>query len=74
MAESGSFFWKKEAKTFVHFGFGLSGWAQPSFAKVFWFFFSKKNGFLPRGRAWRFHVPPAWAVTSFLPFLDPQSR
>jgi hypothetical protein len=43
------FFEKKQQKTFDHFGFGLSGLAQPSFAKVFWFFFSKKNCFLPRG-------------------------
>ncbi len=28
-------------------GFGLSGWARPGLVKVFWFFFSKKNGFLP---------------------------
>jgi hypothetical protein len=30
-------------ETFDHFGFGLSGWAQPIFAKVSWFFFSKKE-------------------------------
>jgi hypothetical protein len=41
-------------KTFDHFGFGLPGQARPSFAKVFWFFFSKKNGFLPRDRALAF--------------------
>jgi hypothetical protein len=29
------------------FGFGLSGKAQPRLAKVFWFFFSTKNCFLP---------------------------
>jgi hypothetical protein len=43
------FFEKKKQKTFDHFGFGLSGWAQPSFAKVFWFFFSKKNASLLGG-------------------------
>jgi hypothetical protein len=40
------FFEKKQQKTFIHFGFGLSGEAQPRLAKVFWFFFSKKNCFL----------------------------
>jgi hypothetical protein len=35
----------------------------PSFAKVFWFFFSKKNCFLPLSLHWRFNVPPTWAVT-----------
>jgi len=40
------FFEKKKQKTFGCFGFGLSGWAQPRLAKVFWFFFSKKNCFL----------------------------
>jgi hypothetical protein len=47
-AEKGSkrFFLKKEAKTFIH-------WALPvdpdsdKWIKVFWFFFSKKNRFLP---------------------------
>jgi hypothetical protein len=46
-----AFLKKRSKKTFDHFGFGLSGKAQPSFARVFGFFFSKKNGFLPRGRA-----------------------
>jgi hypothetical protein len=36
-------FEKKKQKTFARFGFGLSGKAQPRSAKVFWFFFSKKN-------------------------------
>jgi hypothetical protein len=40
------FFEKKKQKTFDYYGFGLSGSAQPRFAKVFWFFFSKKNRFL----------------------------
>jgi hypothetical protein len=40
------FFEKKKQKTFDYFGCGLSGWAQPRLAKVFWFFFSKKNRFL----------------------------
>jgi hypothetical protein len=38
------FFEKKQQKTFDHLGFGLSGQAQPSLARVFWFFFFKKNG------------------------------
>jgi hypothetical protein len=50
-------------KTFDPFGFGLSGLARPSFAKVFWFFFLKKNGFLPLAFVWRVNVPPTWAVT-----------
>jgi hypothetical protein len=41
----------------------LSGLAQPRLAKVFWCFFSNKNGFLPLAFAWRFDVPPTWAVT-----------
>jgi hypothetical protein len=41
------FFEKKKQKTFVRFGFGLSGEDRPRLAKVFWFFFSKKNRFLP---------------------------
>jgi hypothetical protein len=40
------FFEKKKQKTFIRFGFGLSGNAQPRRVKVFWFFFSKQNGFL----------------------------
>jgi hypothetical protein len=40
------FFEKKQQKTFGAFGFGLCGKAQPRLAKVFWFFFSKKNCFL----------------------------
>jgi hypothetical protein len=47
--EEGLLFLKKQQKTLAHFSFGLSGQARPSFAKVFWFFFSKKNRFLPRG-------------------------
>jgi hypothetical protein len=50
-------------KTFDHFGFGLSGQARPSFVKVFWFFLSQRNGFQPLAFAWRFNVPPTWAVT-----------
>jgi hypothetical protein len=42
------FFEKKQQKTFGRFGFGLAGKAQPRLAKVFWFFFSKKSGFLCR--------------------------
>jgi len=42
------FFEKKNQKTFIRFGLGLSGEAQPRLAKVFWFFFSKKNGLLHR--------------------------
>jgi hypothetical protein len=41
------FFEKKKQKTFDCFGFGLSGYAQPRLVKVFWFFFLKKNRFLP---------------------------
>jgi hypothetical protein len=41
------FFEKKKQKTFGRFGFGLSEKAQPSIAKVFCFFFSKKKTFLP---------------------------
>jgi hypothetical protein len=41
------FFEKKQQKTLDHFGFGLSGWARPSFAKVFWFFFSNKKALPP---------------------------
>jgi hypothetical protein len=39
-------FLKKEAKNFYTFGFGLSGRSKAELAKVFWFFFSKKNVFL----------------------------
>jgi hypothetical protein len=42
------FFEKKKQKTFGRFGFGLSGTAQHGIAKVFWFFFSKKNCFFCR--------------------------
>jgi hypothetical protein len=41
--ESLFFFEKKNQKTFVYFGFGLSGRAQPRQSKVFCFFFSKKK-------------------------------
>jgi hypothetical protein len=41
------FFEKKNQKTFASLGFGHSGEAQPSIAKVFCFFFSKKKTFLP---------------------------
>jgi hypothetical protein len=34
---------KKQQKTFDHFGFGLSGLAQPSFAKIFLVLFFKKE-------------------------------
>jgi hypothetical protein len=44
------FFEKKQQKTFVPFGCGLPGKAQPGPAKVFWFFFSKKNRFLWPGQ------------------------
>jgi hypothetical protein len=40
------FFEKKKQKTFDYFGFGLSRIGSAQFAKVFWFFFSKKNCFL----------------------------
>jgi hypothetical protein len=34
---------EKKQKTFINLGFGLSGEARPGFAKVFFFFFSKKK-------------------------------
>jgi hypothetical protein len=34
---------KKSSKKLLLNGFGLSAEAQPEFAKVFWFLFSKKN-------------------------------
>jgi hypothetical protein len=37
------FFEKKNQKTFDCSGFGFPGWSEAKFAKVFWFFFSKKN-------------------------------
>jgi hypothetical protein len=37
------FFEKKKQKTFVHFCFGLAGESETHFAKVFWFFFFKKE-------------------------------
>jgi hypothetical protein len=37
------FFEKKNQKTFDHFGFGLSGRAQPSFRKSFLVLFFKKE-------------------------------
>jgi hypothetical protein len=43
------FFEKKKQKTFDCFGCGLSGDSGPRLVKVFWFFFSKKNRFLPSG-------------------------
>jgi hypothetical protein len=39
------FFEKKKQKTSIRFGFGRSGEAQPRSAKVFCFFFSKKQAF-----------------------------
>jgi hypothetical protein len=41
------FFEKQQQKTFGRFGFGAAVDAQPRGSKVFWFFFSKKNRFLP---------------------------
>jgi hypothetical protein len=41
------FFEKKKQKTFGRFGFGVAGIGSAQFAKVFWFFFSKKNCLLP---------------------------
>jgi hypothetical protein len=40
------FFLKKEAKTFCEFAYAVRQRETP-IAKVFWFFFSKKNRFLP---------------------------
>jgi hypothetical protein len=40
------FFEKKKQKTFISFGFGFSGEAQPRHPKVFCFFFSKKKSLL----------------------------
>jgi hypothetical protein len=40
------FFVKKKQKTFVRFGCGLSEDREPRLAKVFWFFFFKKERFL----------------------------
>jgi hypothetical protein len=46
------FFLKKEAKTFATLGTGCR-YAPNKIAKVFWFFFSKKNRFLPdKPKAW----------------------
>ncbi len=43
------FFLKKEAKTFYPFAV-LPPWrGQSKLIKIFWFFFSKKNHFLPLG-------------------------
>ncbi len=44
------FFEKKQQNTFVRSAFGLSGESEPKRAKVFWFFFSKKNRLLFRVR------------------------
>jgi hypothetical protein len=41
------FFEKKKQKTFDYFGFGVAGWNEARVAKVFWFFFSKKNCSFP---------------------------
>jgi hypothetical protein len=49
LREQGSkafFFEKKKQKTFDCFGCGPSSEAQRKHAKVFWFFFSKKNSLL----------------------------
>jgi hypothetical protein len=44
LAESKAcFFEKKKQKTFVSFGVGFAGEAQPSPAKIFWFFFAKRT-------------------------------
>jgi hypothetical protein len=48
------FFEKKQQKTFGRFDFGTAGDAQSGQSKVFWFFFSKKNCFLPLAFAWAF--------------------
>jgi hypothetical protein len=40
------FFEKKKQKTFIHWH-ARCVWRLPKRAKVFWFFFSKKNFFLP---------------------------
>ncbi len=45
------FFEKKKQKTFDYFGFGSPGETEAKFAKVFWFFFSKKNRFPCRAKA-----------------------
>jgi hypothetical protein len=37
------FFEKKKQKTFICFGFGFSGWAQPSEQKFFGSFFQKRT-------------------------------
>jgi hypothetical protein len=39
------FFEKKKQKTFARLGRAYPDRARPKFAKVFWFFFSKKNRF-----------------------------
>jgi hypothetical protein len=39
------FFEKKKQKTFEYFSFGVPGYSEAQFVKVFWFFFSKKNCF-----------------------------
>jgi hypothetical protein len=44
--ESTSFL-KKRSKKLLNPGPSLSGWGEPRLVEVFWFFFSKKNGFLP---------------------------
>jgi hypothetical protein len=44
-SETMGFSEKKKQKTFACSGCGLSGSSERQFAKVFWFFFSKKNGF-----------------------------
>ncbi len=38
---------EKKQKTFIHLSGPLSGKVRDSRKKVFWFFFSKKNFFLP---------------------------
>jgi hypothetical protein len=51
------FFEKKKRKTFIGFACGPAGQAQPRVAKVFWFFFSKKNRFLPLAFPTLLHPP-----------------
>jgi hypothetical protein len=45
--QASSFLKKRSKKAFDYFGFGVSGLSELQFAKVFWFFFSKKNCLLP---------------------------
>jgi hypothetical protein len=43
--ETRSSFLKKRSKKLLDLGPSLSGYSEPGLVKVFWFFFSKKNGF-----------------------------